>query len=592
MWALAQVVVGPTHGDRIKIRRFAPGLGYGFDVLVRGVQRPADPDQGVVLRLDKNIGHPLIEAALVRFLQDRRVATQQRIAHGGHARGPRFRLLAFRYVRMGAGHPQGLAVGGPLHDLAAVLDPGPMPGLVAQAHLAVIVVDGSPERLLQQPVRFHEVVWMGKVDPGLDRHRGEFVQGITGDPGPALVDDQLARLHVPFPGADVGAPQDFPQAAALLGKLVFRFLLRRDVDDGDGNPARRGFRARNGHGFDAGDRPPVLGQIDGLDGEGFGIAPHGAQAVDERRAAFGAEKAFDLPPEFALGGDAEQAQRRRIDANYPDAVDQVGDQPGIACQEGPRIACFGFAHVPDLTEDRREVHFKNGDGRRVEQGAVALPAVVENFIKYPRPLDLPQQQPHGDGRQGQCDNIGQEDGHQPVMDGSHGQQMEQPDRSQMNGQAKDEQMTYSDPCRFGNAEAPAGETECERGGDDAETDKRAGPAQMHAVSGGHRAGNGGHHRAAEQGAHGQYDRPRIEDDAGRELHRHRHGENRCPAEQNAGSDPGLKWMFVSVGADKPLGEAQRQQKRGVLQQFQKKHSAPHCGGEEAKCASGAATFNL
>ena len=73
---------------------------------------------------------------------------------------------------------------------------------------------------------------MGKLHPGFDVGRGEFIQSIADDFSPAFVEDGCAGLNVPFPGADVGSRDDVAQATALIGQ--FGFVQLSFGDDGAG----------------------------------------------------------------------------------------------------------------------------------------------------------------------------------------------------------------------------------------------------------------------------------------------------------------------------------------------------------------------
>ena len=57
---------------------------------------------------------------------------------------------------------------------------------------------------------------MRKRRPGVYAQRGQFIERVADDLGPALVEHRFARLHVPFPGADARALDDAAQAALAL----------------------------------------------------------------------------------------------------------------------------------------------------------------------------------------------------------------------------------------------------------------------------------------------------------------------------------------------------------------------------------------
>ena len=137
--------------------------------------------------------------------------------------------LALGDVHAGAGHPARASVVAAREQLAPVEHPDPAAVLVLRAALVLVVRQTAIEVLLQQHRRARAVVWMGFVGPRLDRRCAEFVESVAGDFGPSLVEHGLARLDVPFPGADVRALEDVPESLTLASELAFGLLAIVDV---------------------------------------------------------------------------------------------------------------------------------------------------------------------------------------------------------------------------------------------------------------------------------------------------------------------------------------------------------------------------
>ena len=108
-----------------------------------------------------------------------------------------------------------LAVRVPFVDAAAILHPDPVAVAVPHAGFAFVEIALAPEVGLQALPRFGQIVGVGEPHPGVDGGRTQFVQRVADDPGPALVETGFPGLHVPLPGADVGALDDVLQPQPL-----------------------------------------------------------------------------------------------------------------------------------------------------------------------------------------------------------------------------------------------------------------------------------------------------------------------------------------------------------------------------------------
>ena len=127
---------------------------------------------------------------------------------------------ALGHVEVRAVHPLRLAVARTRHHPATVEDPHPVPRLVAQAQLHLVVVGFAPEVLLQPLVALDQVVGVGQLLQGIDGGRLELGQRVADDLGPAFVVAGLAGLHVPFPGAGARTVQNARQSPVRPPRLT------------------------------------------------------------------------------------------------------------------------------------------------------------------------------------------------------------------------------------------------------------------------------------------------------------------------------------------------------------------------------------
>ena len=132
-------------------------------------------------------------------------------------------------VLVGAVHPFRFAVFGQCGDLAPVEHPYPLAVFMTHAAFVVVVLRSALETSLQQPVRLLQVVGVREFDPGVDGHGGNLFERVADDVGPALVEDGLAGLDVPLPGADVRAPENVVEPLLLVDERLFRAYAPSDV---------------------------------------------------------------------------------------------------------------------------------------------------------------------------------------------------------------------------------------------------------------------------------------------------------------------------------------------------------------------------
>lgn len=115
-----------------------------------------------------------------------------------------------------------------------------MPGLVAQAHLA-LVIGKLPREVRSKPrIGLSEVVRLGQAPPGLEGDRRQLVEAVADHLGPARIDADRPGLDLPLPGASTGADDDILQPLPLAVQRLLGGLPRQlggaaltdiDIDD-------------------------------------------------------------------------------------------------------------------------------------------------------------------------------------------------------------------------------------------------------------------------------------------------------------------------------------------------------------------------
>ncbi|MFA5598191.1 MAG: hypothetical protein WDA26_11565 [Pusillimonas sp.] len=129
-------------------------------------------------------------------------------------------LLLFQAdVLVSATHQQRSTLIITLCNLASVKHPYPMTVFMTHPDFAFIV------RKLARQVLFKHNLGRGKIfgvcilQPGFYGNRLKFGKRVTNDAGPVLIEQRLAGLHIPFPGANTRTIQNGVQTPALKRQI-------------------------------------------------------------------------------------------------------------------------------------------------------------------------------------------------------------------------------------------------------------------------------------------------------------------------------------------------------------------------------------
>ena len=123
--------------------------------------------------------------------------------------------LALADVHQDAEHPLGPAVGAARNNPAALFDPDPVALPVAQPQFSHIGLAAAGKVVAQQGLGVQQFVRVRQLDPEGIGQRPQLVALPAQRLGPARADDDLAGLHLPFPGAGVAAVHQVEQALVL-----------------------------------------------------------------------------------------------------------------------------------------------------------------------------------------------------------------------------------------------------------------------------------------------------------------------------------------------------------------------------------------
>jgi len=274
-----------------------------------------------------------------------------------------FGVLALGDIHQCSGHPAWATTVIAADELATAQYPDPMAALVPHPDFRLEMRQFTAEMPLQACGRNQQVLRMRQGDPPLHVHWAQFVQRVADDLRPALVQDRLIGLDVPFPGTDVRAFQNVVEPGAFACQFARRVLAGTDV-----GADRDVFFNRAGTVHEGRDEsvdpvqagvPGTVADLAAPRGSAFDGAPHlGPEAV---RMHTGADDVVALPEQIGTGVAADPA-KRIVDLNdVPSPVSHRDDRMQLdRTQQCLVLAQCGFEsllrHVPctDIDADDEE----------------------------------------------------------------------------------------------------------------------------------------------------------------------------------------------------------------------------------------------
>jgi hypothetical protein len=183
-------------------------------------------------------------------------------------------------------HQDGFAIGSPCNDFSTIMDPYPMPVPMSHPAIEFVVREFSGKMFFQQFRRFLQIVGMIEFFPCSYAYRLDFIQVVSEQSGPMLIEHGFPGLNVPFPGSDVHPldnafvfPRhvpDFPRSIFVFGNVLsFRHkicdvaMLVKNGSDGKIDIVGSFFGIEMNDGFPY--HLSFLGFVNGLDEDIFRI---------------------------------------------------------------------------------------------------------------------------------------------------------------------------------------------------------------------------------------------------------------------------------------------------------------------------------